>query len=269
MIPWGGAVHAMRRRIAFPLLALLVSVLAGCAAGPSQSSAGTPPGTTPTSATPASNATNDSAAFLLVGPELRFPNGTASTAFHEDDAIVAHYVISLTPGAPHDATALAAYLVNGKVVDVQTVHLRPGESRPFDAAVSLANQTMLRVQVKVGAAEGDATASIVRWPRVNETFMLGNASVTLTWWAHDAQGVHADLSVWTPPEGSVTALDAALLCPGSEGKLASGGAQPVPMAPGQAAASSLDFPPCTWPYGLALSASDAGGTHLGRVLFGQ
>lgn len=267
----------MRPRAAFILLLLGAVVLAGCASKPTESgaNASTPPvTTTPDATTPSTpttptdgNSTGGGAAFLLAGPELRFAgNGTPSTAFHEDDAVKAHYQIGLTSTASRDETALAAFVVNGNVQDIQTVHLRPGEWKTFDPSVSLANLTTLQVQVKVGAAEGDVNATILRWPRLRETFPLGDASVTLTSWTSDPSGGHAGLSVWTPENGSVTAFQVALLCPDANGHPVAGDPQSPALTPGQATQATLDFPACASPYGLALSATDGAGAHEGRIL---
>jgi predicted component of type VI protein secretion system len=257
-------------------LLLLALLLAGCASHTSENVPGnattTPPGGTPvsTTPTPSANATNGTgeAAFVLAGPTLRFPNGTTSTVFHEDDDVVAHYELSLTPNAPSDHTALAALLVNGNVIDVETVHLQPGQTKAFDAPVSLANATRLLVQVNVGAARGETNATIVRWPRLSQTFPLGAASVTMTHEANASDGVHVRLSIWTPADGNVTALRVALLCPDARGHLTAQGDQQAPLTPGVAVDDGLDFAPCNAPYGLALVATDALGDHAGRVLFG-
>jgi hypothetical protein len=258
----------MGSRLAF-LLLLGSLLLAGCASHPSQSTAGT---STPTpnandTVPPTANATGG-AAFVLAGPILRFANGTGTTTFHEDDAIVAHYELSLTPTSPRDGTALSALLVNGKVVSIETVNLQPGQTKAFDPAVSLANATKLDVVVKVGAARGEANASVVRWPRLHQAFPLGGANLDLTGWTATADGGHADLSAWTPADGSVTGIKVALLCRGADGKLGPQDEQAATLLAGGAETSSLDFGACASPYGLAVTATDADGAHAGRILFG-
>ncbi|MEA3199526.1 MAG: hypothetical protein QOE90_954 [Thermoplasmata archaeon] len=255
----------MRRHLVF-FLALGV-LLAGCASrtGENTVSASPPASTTP--ATPTGNASD--AAFVLAGPTLRFAaNGTETTTFHEDDDARAHYELSLTPGATRDATALAALVVEGKVVDVQTVHLQPGETRKFDEPLSLGNLGTVHVQVKVGAAVGSVNATIVKWPRANEQLALGGGTATLTAWSNDSAGLHATLYVWTPADGSVGQVEVALLCPDAHGKLQALGAQPATLEPGAASASSLDFPACAAPHGLAFHETETSGIHEGRILFG-
>lgn len=255
----------MRHRLVL-LLALGV-LLAGCAGrtGENTVSASPPPSTTPT--TPAGN--DSDAAFVLAGPTLRFAaNGTGTTTFHEDDDARAHYELSLTQGATRDATALAALVVEGKVVDVQTVHLQPGETRKFDAPLSLRGLSAIHVQVKVGAAVGSVNATIVKWPRPNEQLALGGSTATLTAWSNDSAGLHATLYVWTPADGSVGQVEVALLCPDANGKLQALGAQPATLEPGAAPSSALDFPACAAPHGLSFHETETAATNDGRILFG-
>lgn len=260
----------MRLRVAVVAVAL-AAVLAGCAGRPSDngaSAAAAPTTTTPVSSTPAAGG---DAAFVLAGPILKFANGTWTKSFHEDDVAFAHYELSLTPGSRRDATAFVSLLVNQKVIEVQTVHLQPGETRKFDPALSLVNQTRILVEVKVGAAYGSANASVLKWPRIHETLALGNATTTLNAWTNDSAGVHAGLSIWTPEDGRVGAVTLALLCLDAKGKPAAQGEQTAALVPGTAADVSADFPPCATgaPYGIQVKVTEGDADLAGRILLGR
>ena len=245
--------------------ALSASLLAGCASPPSETQS--PPPSPGNSSTNEGNATYD-AAFLLEGPVLRDAQGRERDAFHEDDAVTAHYVIALTPTARTGATAFASFLVNGKVVDIQSVHLEPGARKAFDPPIDVRNATQVRVEVKVGAADGKANATVAKWPRVGGTLDLGNATVKLSSWQNATDRIHVELEVGTPVDGSVAGLHVKLLCLNDKGAVTIRDDQAPDVAPGPGVAVPMDFPACDEPYGLALSATEAGEGASGRILFG-
>lgn len=264
------------------LLVAVAAVLAGCAS-PSESgsssqqgstpssstpASSTPAGSTPAGSTPATPTPSGEAAFLLMGPLILDGTGNATQKLHEDERASTHYELSLTPGAGRDATALAALVVNDRVVDVQTVHLQPGETKKFDAPLSLANVTAIKVQVKVGSAVGVANATVAKWPRANEKLTLGSSSATLTQLASDASGVHTTVYLWVPADGSVTSASIALLC-GAPLSATAQAEQNAMLDPGNATAEVMDFPACPsgQAYGLRVSLVDTDGTHVGRILF--
>jgi hypothetical protein len=251
------------RLAAFVALLVSVPALAGCASQPTE-----------TQGSPANGSLNDSAnetnvsagvAFLLQGPILRGADGKERDLFHEDDAVTAHYEIGLTPSARTGATAFASFIVNGKVLDIQSVHLEPGEHRAFDPALDLGNGTAVRVEVKVGAADGKANATVARWPRPGGTLALGNATAKLASWQNETGRIYVELEIETPADGSVGGLHVKLLCL-EKGKPVVKGDQAPDVPPGQDTPVPLDFAACAAPYGLSLSATEAGNPVSGRFL---
>lgn len=242
----------MRLR-AFLFLTLAALVAAGCAGKPAESGgASSNATTTPSTGVPA--------AFTLSGPVLQGPPDREGNAYYEDDAVSAHYEVGLTGTDSGSSTAILSFLVNGKVMDVQTISVHAGETRKFDRALSLANASTLHVEVKMGAARGEANATIHKWPRVGETLSLGAGSLRLATWTNHTAGVHLEGDASVPEGGR---LSVRLLCLDAKGA-------PQPSAPQEPTpgAFTLNFASCPWPYGLAVSATDAAGaTSAGRILF--
>jgi len=244
----------MRLRVFF-LLTLAALLVAGCSGKPTESARPSLTNATPTPST------GVPASFTLSGPVLQGPKDRDPGVFFEDDAVNAHYEVGLTGTDSGASTALVSFLVNGQVMDVQTIALHAGETRKFDRALSLANATALHVEVKMGAARGEANATIHKWPRVGAPLALGAGSLRLDTWTNHTAGIHLEGEV-TIPEGG--RLNVRLLCLDAKNV-------PQPSAPQEPTTSgpfTLDFASCPRPYGLAVSATDAAGaTASGRILF--
>lgn len=248
------------------LLALLVvpALVAGCM-GPNAAEATQPSGVAPTFRGPAG--------FQLEGPTI-LPLDGSERGLHEDDGALVRYTLRQPADAPNASTALVSYLVNGRVDDVETVTLAPGQSKSWERKVdSVRDLSEVRVEVRAGLANGKASAPVTPWPRPGE-------------WTEYGTRFRVDVDSWTRDEAaSETVVRATLmrgpspfqefrshlLCVDAAGAVKSVGVvrPDLQPQPDNAQALEMRFPLCEADtYGVDFKADlPEGGVVYGRVLF--
>jgi hypothetical protein len=250
------------------LLLLLVApaLLAGCM-GPKAAEA-TPPsgnGTTPVFRGPAG--------FQVEGPVILSLDGTARP-LREDDGALIRYTLKQPAEAANASTALVSFLLNGKVEDVETVTLAPGQSRSWERKVeTVRDLPEVRVEVRGGSALGKAAAPVQPWPRLGEWLdMSPRVRVNVDSWSKD------DASAQTVVRATVMRgaspfqeFRAHLLCVDAKGGVKSEGVvrPELQPQPGTAEVLELRLPLCPGEtYGVDFKADLPDGTFVyGRVLF--
>lgn len=257
------------RPLRWTLLLLLVApaLLAGCT-GPEGAEA-TPPtgaaGTPPQFRAPAG--------FELEGPTIT-PLDGRNRSLREDDGALVRYTLRQPADAPNASTALVSFLLNGQVDDVDSVTLAPGQSKSFERKIdAVRNLTEVKVEVRAGAANGQASAPVSAWPRVGETLRFDDYfSVEVANWTADTATAQTVVYV-TVTRGATPFHEfrAHLLCLDDKGGVKSVGVSRPELQPqpGASEALQMTLPLCPGEtYGVDFKAEVGGGeTIYGRVLF--
>lgn len=265
----------MRARMIASLVALCV-LLAGCAR-PEESEGNA--STTPPTATNGTTTTAPTAprvgGFLIQDLRLTGAGGANATELHEDDVAQASYTLvnPATEGGTTDF--LVSLIVNGEVLDVTTVRLGPGQTKPVTRVLGdVRDEEGLEVEVRAGSQSASVEATVKAWPRTGERVDLGPIFLTVNRWLLNTTDGWTDVNVTIErrpdPEGNYSFLRVRGLCADAKGNVtAHGETRPNVPEPGFSAMSDLHVPPCEDTiYGVEITARDALDQPFGtRVLF--
>lgn len=246
---------------------LLVTAFAGCAGEDEVESGGdiVPPTTTPTSA-PLPTGTFQVAQLAILAED-----GTAR-ALYEDDKALVRYVIAQPAQDNRSGTAFVTLLLNGRIIDVQQLTLKPGEEKTFERLIGdLRDNRTLSVEVRAASAVAQVDASVLAWPRAGEgELVLGPMAIRVPYGLMEQNGrVLVNLSLdHRGPEQPFRDFRVKMLCFDAEGKVQE--TRSVDIAgPSLGNSTGVDVlvDDCTQGfYGLEFKARDDAGGLVGRML---